>query len=1007
MKPIRLTMSAFGPYAGEQVIDFEKLGDRGIYLITGDTGAGKTTIFDAITFALYGEASGSGRDDARMFRSKYAQPDTPTFSELVFSYRGKEYTVRRNPEYERPKARGEGTTRQPADAELIFTDGRQPVTKTKNVTRAVTELIGLTRDQFTQIAMIAQGDFLKLLLSDTQERSQIFRRIFHTENFQNLQYRIKNDTGKVYAQYSRQKDRMQNLADGIITEKTEVAASAVRNGETEREHTGASEEPDESEKAGGKEAERRDQAIFPEEQGEETTLSEAEPDLLQTQKEGKKESLSEALAVYQPGWEEELLPLLQKSVKNDRLLEKELKLQQSTLRLRLESINQQIGVGQQRISLARERTRLQNALEKDRHLLDEAKKKREEEQEKQPEREALLLKISAEEKQMEEYRRLDRLQVERMNARTEYDNAYVTEKRLTEQIETDKKTLAEKKQLLEDGSGARAAEVQLRQEMDKYQKQWTELTNFSGQTQSIRKNRETLFRKQREYRKASEEFDVLEKKWQSLNRNFLDAQAGMLAETLADGVPCPVCGSLMHPHPAVADEKAPDQKAVQDARKAADQKQKEIAAASAAAGEQKAQAESRMQAFLEAIRVYLTQIPENEWDNIQNKSMKRLEIPEDIVTMLQKISGQVWKAYQTSEKKLKVTIQVIQQNQRLQREIPKTEKNLQELEEKRNAQREIQTQKKETMRNLDSRMQEMRLELPFSSRAEAQHHMDDRRNELKRQQDQAKEAETTYHQRENQKNNHEAQLATVEKSLSGMPAVQLGELQIQRETLDAEIKNIQNEMDQISYRLRTNARIFEEMQELSVSMRELGERYGWMNSLSATVNGTLSGKEKIMLETYVQMSYFDRIIRQANLRFMGMSGGHYELKRREEGLGQKSQSGLELDVIDHYNGSERSVKTLSGGESFMASLSLALGLADEIQQSAGGIQLDTMFIDEGFGSLDEETLDQAMETLASLGDGNRLVGIISHVGELKERIDRKIVVTKDRTGCSHAEVVCE
>ena len=178
-----------------------------------------------------------------------------------------------------------------------------------------------------------------------------------------------------------------------------------------------------------------------------------------------------------------------------------------------------------------------------------------------------------------------------------------------------------------------------------------------------------------------------------------------------------------------------------------------------------------------------------------------------------------------------------------------------------------------------------------------------------------------------------------------------------------------------------------------------------MRALSDTVNGTLSRQEKIALETYVQMACFDRIIQRANVRFMVMSGGQYELKRRTVAENNRSQSGLELDVIDHYNGSERSVKSLSGGESFKASLSLALGLSDEIQSTAGGIRLDTMFVDEGFGSLDEESLQQAIQALTGLTEGNRLVGIISHVSELKERIDKQIIVTKERTGGSHVEIV--
>ena len=178
----------------------------------------------------------------------------------------------------------------------------------------------------------------------------------------------------------------------------------------------------------------------------------------------------------------------------------------------------------------------------------------------------------------------------------------------------------------------------------------------------------------------------------------------------------------------------------------------------------------------------------------------------------------------------------------------------------------------------------------------------------------------------------------------------------------------------------------------------VSKKYVWMKNLSDTANGKLNRKAKIELETYIQMAYFDRILRRANLRLMTMSSGQYEMKRRESADNKKDKSGLELNVIDHYNGSERSVKTLSGGETFQASLSLALGLSDEIQSMAGGIQMDAMFVDEGFGSLDEDALNQAVKALGNLAEGKKLVGIISHVSELKDRIDKKIVITKNRSG---------
>ncbi|NLA88209.1 MAG: SMC family ATPase [Clostridiales bacterium] len=220
MRPITLTMSAFGPYAEKTVLELYKLGTQGIYLITGDTGAGKTTIFDAITFALYGEASGENRE-ASMLRSKYATPETPTFVELVFEYAGKRYTIKRNPEYERPVKRGEGTTTQKADAELTMPDG-QVITKAKDVTNTVKEIIGIDRSQFTQIAMIAQGDFLKLLLAPTEERKKIFRQIFRTELYQVLQDKLKEESAALSRQREALCSRIRQYIDDIVCKDDDV-----------------------------------------------------------------------------------------------------------------------------------------------------------------------------------------------------------------------------------------------------------------------------------------------------------------------------------------------------------------------------------------------------------------------------------------------------------------------------------------------------------------------------------------------------------------------------------------------------------------------------------------------------------------------------------------------------------------------------------------------------------------------------------------------------------------
>ena len=267
------------------------------------------------------------------------------------------------------------------------------------------------------------------------------------------------------------------------------------------------------------------------------------------------------------------------------------------------------------------------------------------------------------------------------------------------------------------------------------------------------------------------------------------------------------------------------------------------------------------------------------------------------------------------------------------------------------------------------------------------------------------EAEKNFNESEKKISGYQASIKTLQKSLEEDVGLDKTAEEHKKNTITDQRDDLNDRSQKIKDHLRKNREALEKIQDKAEKLDGLEKEYAWVLALSNTANGNIKGKEKIMLETYIQMTYFDRIIARANIRFMVMSGGQYELKRRLEAENNKSQSGLELDVIDHYNGTERSVKTLSGGESFKASLSLALGLSDEIQSSAGGVKLDTMFVDEGFGALDEESLGQAMNALAGLTEGSRLVGIISHVAELREKIDKQIVVTKDKSGGSRATIV--
>ena len=349
--------------------------------------------------------------------------------------------------------------------------------------------------------------------------------------------------------------------------------------------------------------------------------------------------------------------------------------------------------------------------------------------------------------------------------------------------------------------------------------------------------------------------------------------------------------------------------------------------------------------------------------------------------------------------------QKAKRRQRLEKQLPETKEKHGKLLEKIKESEIASAQKTSEAKALDEGIAGMRAKLSYKSREEAERAaalLESRKKELE---DALRKAREDY----------DACGRKIAELKAGVE--ETAKLMQDKEDLDAEAagerrneivqkrSTLESELRDLHHRTETNREVLRQIEKQSAAIADVEKRWMMVGPLADTANGNLSGKEKIMLETYVQMAYFDRIIERANTRFMVMSGGQYELKRRREADNNRSQSGLSLDVVDHYNGTERSVKTLSGGESFKASLSLALGLSDEIQASAGGIQLDTMFVDEGFGSLDEESLQQAMRALSRLAEGNRLVGIISHVPELREKIDRQIIVRKDRSGGSRVEVV--
>ncbi len=930
MRPITLTLSAFGSYAGKTVLEMDKLGSQGLYLITGDTGAGKTTIFDAITYALYGEASGSERE-AKTFRSKYALLGTETFVELVFSCKGKTYTVWRSPQQERPKKNGDGLTTQPARAEFyheakLIADGQSIVTQ------AITELTGISRSQFVQISMIAQGEFRKLLTADRESRIGILRNIFDTGRYRALQDRLRTDALQLQRERDALREQLVQQLQAICCPAGSALAEAAET--------------------------IRVQELF------DGDTTEAQAFLAQLIKADTAQR--QTLAAQQKGLEEAAGKLAAKREQVKVCQQNKRKLQQQQEKLK--SLIPQIEAAQAQIA-----------------------------QLKASESSIEMVKgeIARLEAELPHYAELEQLIAEhntKQRAFAQQEQALILQNGQLKQLDTKcKQAKAELETLKSAEVDAANAQHEMEILADIIRRLQKLHEDFTGWQQLYQDYQKTA----KAYLLASENAQKAGNQYNSMNRAFLDEQAGILAAGLADGQPCPVCGALEHPQPAALSSNAPDQAAVEKAKRIMEKAQQAEAEASAAAGELRGQVKKQRENLLQrAQELSGTVLP----DHLEG-------LPTDLI---EEIQQQKKADYQRATAMQAQADKRAERAQKLRANIPKLEQKQQQQTDALAKMQQEQNTLSIACSALNAQIAEKKKTLSFPGQAQAAQQLKTRKQQIADYNKQKADAEQKQNQLAEQKHLTEGSIQELEKSLA---SIDLSIRTCSLEQIDAVIAQnrqqktaLEAEKDAITSRLVTNQQIQQTLQQKGTILRDMTARFRWMNSLHKTANG------RVELETYIQWAYFDRILYAASRRLMIMSNGQYELRRLDlEEIAGNRKSGLDLGIVDHYNGTFRKVQTLSGGESFMASLALALGLSDVIQSAAsdvkGGIQLDTMFVDEGFGSLDDESLQKAIGVLSELSEGNRLIGIISHVSRLKERIDTQIVVTKGRDGGSHAHIV--
>lgn len=918
MRPLNLKISAFGPYSGVTEIDFNELGKGGIYLITGDTGAGKTTIFDAITYALYGKPSGENRD-VSMLRSKYADKSVPTEVELVFCYRDKNYKVTRNPEYEREAKRGVGTAKQTAGATLIYPDGSVK-SGTKEVTAAVEEIIGVNRDQFCQIAMIAQGDFLKLLFAPTDERMKIFRHIFKTELYCSLQERLKGELSGLDAECKKIRQSISQYIGGIVCEENCTEALEVSKAKSD-----------------------------------EMTI-------------------------------EDTLLLIKKLILKDENAEAELEKARKELLCQLDIVKSAINKANELVllkdRLQKTECELKIKTENQKQLLENL----EHQAAKQSEIKALNQSAAQIKATLPDYDELCQKQTD-LNGNTtlleQKNKKLQTAEHSIKTMEEQIACLEQEAKLLE-----RAGEEKLRLDIRKKElgEDFERLSLLKSDITAL----ETAYSEYKQsvegYKQKQAIFERADGEYKALNRLYLDAQAGILADTLAENEPCPVCGSTSHPKIATKPQNAPTKAELELAQARLDRALGDANNARNKSSGFKGAFEEKKEAVLRQVKTALGDISVND--------AKAL-----IEVRLSDIRAEALKvAERLNQEQLKT-----ERKQKLDLELPKSREGLEQTKsELLKTSDEIKAITAENAL-LQKRIAEIKARLGFESRVAAEQYIasaEGKAEQLALELEQATQAL-------NQNNEKIAYFTAVKQETERQLALG-GEIDLDAQTLkqaelEAGLRSLELGIKAVHGRIITNRSALQNITLKSGDLVKAEKSYSMVKALSDTANGNIKGK-KTMLETYIQMNYFDRIIDRANARLMVMTGGQYDLVRHKEASTQ-AKGGLDLDVIDHYNGSKRSVKTLSGGEAFKASLALALGLADEIQYSAGGIKLDTMFVDEGFGSLDEDSLSSAMKALVSLAESDRLVGVISHVSELKQKIDKQIVVSKDKAGGSRAKII--
>ncbi len=1035
MKPTYLELCAFGPFAGQVILPLEQIVSEGVFLVHGATGAGKTTIFDAISFALFGNASGENRP-ADSFRSDFAKEDNRTYVILEFTHGGKCYKIERSPAYRRPKQRGEGYTDSKAEAVLTMPNGMK-IVGYQMVTEKVEEILCVDWKQFKQISMIAQGEFLKLLTVESKERGEIFRKIFHTANLSRIGKELKERMLKV-KRFCEELDKsivqfysgIDNSAENEYQEQiaaffetkdihktTEFQEILLRMVEADRAELKRVQEALDKTEEQLTELQVKESKVaeWKAKKAEFASLEEQLPEMVAKEQKNQQEKQRLAIAkrgaaAVRPQKEAYLTAREESAVLLSAIEEKEKQVKE----LRIQE--EQVILAYQKAQA--EKLNMEELLVKMEKLRNEVKllkqKEEQEEELRQKEAEEKVLLLQEEEQRTAQKQKEERF----LECRKKQDE-------LTEIYHT--------------GRELEGQERELKSALEECNQQEKSFENY----ERIKENYHSLTG---QISKLLEEKQKLNATIQQMETAYTCEQAGMLALELEAGSPCPVCGSTEHPVPAKPTGSTFSKEELGRKKK----EYQEISDQLDKIGQEAASEKGTMELLLLQLGISaegaaVEQLIEER--RVQrNKVLEALAEVEKQLDVLVKEQEEGMRAREEAAEleqelaKDKAEAEVlqgkIQQNRMEQQAITQAVKRIlldtvyENVQNALNALEEAekeQEQKKTAIYQAESDYQEWNskkqsetavLDQLYSQKLlrlqKEQQALEDYEKAIRlagfageAEYEAAMLSEEEIRELEEKTLETEGQLIRF-RERHMLLEQELGRTEPEKDidfaemipALRLEKENLSSQVTRLTNRMETNQKVRKNVETQLVIRSQMQKEYSSVSVLSDVANGEMTGRDRLPFEQYVQAFYFEQIIYEANLRLKKMSGGRYALQRRTEAENRRMVTGLDLEIMDYFTGKARSVKSLSGGESFKAALSLALGLSDVIQGYAGGVVVETMFVDEGFGSLDKDSLEQAVAILKELATDNRIVGIISHVEELKECIEKKVLLTKSTQGSS-------